>query len=104
MSLNLVAYPPNTTDVKTFGNIVKVLATGQSTVVDSRGMSMLTITTEAASTATYSRVLSDAAVADSSATAGNGTVAIATRLPIIVDFPFFRITAGGTGNINIACV
>lgn len=101
---NLVNYPPNTVDVKTFGNIVKVLAAGQATVVDARGMSILSIDTEAASTATYSRVLTDTASADSTATAQNGTVAIATKLSIAVDFPFYRITAGGTGNVNVACV
>lgn len=101
---NLVNYPPNTIEAKTFGNIVKVLASGQSTVVDARGMNILSITTEAASTATYSRVLTATAVADATATAQNGTVLTATRLSIAVDFPFIRITAGGTGNINVACV
>lgn len=101
---NPVNFLPSTIGAKNFANFVKVLASGLTTVVDARGMSLLTITTEAASTATYSRVLTATASVDSSPTAQNGAVDSATKVSFAVDFPFYRITAGGTGYVNIMCV
>jgi hypothetical protein len=89
--------------VKTFGNQVIVVGSGTSFVLDARGMSIVTVITGAASTATVSRVDSDGAVADSGDVAANQSVAIATRLNITVDWPFYRVTAA-TGSVRLACV
>lgn len=99
-----VPYGSNDKDVKTFGNVVGTLATGSADVIDARGMTIVTIITAAASTATISRVDSLGAVADSADAAGNASVAVATKLSVAVDWPFYRIAAGGTGSIRFACV
>ena len=98
-----MAYPPNTSDVKTFGNIVAVVGAGTSRVIDARGMNVLTVISCASSTATVSRVDSDTAVADAAESAGNQSVSTATKLSITVDHPFYRITAA-TASVRVACV
>ena len=96
---NLVPYQPGTPEGKTYGNRVLVLATGQSSVVDARGMTALSIIPEALSGAVVSRVCSDTASTDSATTC----IGTSAKLTVPVDFPFHRITAGGTGNISVAC-
>ena len=87
---------------KHFGHTPRTLAAGTSAVIDTRNFSRITITTEAASTATVSRVNSVTAVANSAAVAQNFTVAAATRGVTAVDWPFFRVTAaGGTVHVGL---
>ena len=100
---NLTANGNNSIDAKVFANLPKVLAAGASTVVDARGMTILTVITGATSTATVSRVDSDAAVSDAAETAGNASVSTATKLSVTVDHPFYRITAA-TASVRVACV
>ena len=99
---NLVNYPPNTTDVKTFANIVAVVGAGASRVMDARGMNTISVIT-GGGTATVSRVDSDTAGADAAETAGNQSVAATTKLTIAVDWAFYRITAT-TATCRVSCV
>jgi hypothetical protein len=87
---------------KTFSQDVIPLASGGSTVVDARGMATLTVIAGAGATVTVSRVDSATAVADSTDTQGNFTVAAGAMTATPVDWPFYRVTsAGGAARVGV---
>ena len=92
-----------TIEQRTFAHLPRTIASGDSVVIDTRGLSTLTVITSAASSAIVSRVDSNGAIADSSDTAANQSVASATRAAIPIAWPHHRITAtGGSVRVGLA--
>ncbi len=87
-------------DEKTFAHTALTIASGASAVIDTRGMSAITVVTGAASSATISRVDSATAGSNSPDTAANQNVTPGSRSVVTVDWPFFRVTASG-GSVRV---
>lgn len=88
---------------KIFNNEVRSLAAAASTVVDTRGMSRLTIITGTGATATVSRVDSANASSHTTGTENSQTVTANTKEVIDVDWPFYRVSSAG-GATRVAAV
>lgn len=89
-----------TIDQKVYAHSALSIGSGASGVIDTRGMTALTVVTSAASSATISRVDSATAGSNSGDTAANHTVTPGSRSVLTVDWPFFRITASG-GSVRV---
>lgn len=88
---------------KVFGNHVIGIGDGEAEVIDTRGLAKLTIITDGAATATYSRVDSKDASAHTAGSNNGATVSPDSALSIDVDWPFFRVSSAG-GSIRVASV